>query len=58
MGVSVNLWSCLKEVKPRVMYDVEWRMALKPIQGNRFSSWGDLVYTELFRIPAVTSVSF
>ena len=37
-GVSGNLWSCLKEVKPLVMYDVEQGMALEPIQGNRGSS--------------------
>ena len=33
-------------------------MALKPMQGNRVSSQVDLGYNELFRIPAVTSVSF
>ena len=33
-------------------------MALKPMQENRVSSRVDLGYTELFRIPAVTSVSF
>ena len=40
------------------MYDVECRMALEPMQRNRASSRVDLVYTELFHIPAVTSVSF
>ena len=58
MVVSGNLWSCLKEVKPLVMYDVERVMALEPMQGNRASFRVDLGYTELFRIPAVTSVSF
>ena len=58
MGVSGNLWSCLKEVKPLVVYDVEWGIALEPMQGIRASSRIDLEYTELFRIPAVTSVSF
>ena len=58
MGVSGNLWSCLKEVKPLVVYDVEGRMSLEPMQVNRGSSRVDLGYTELFRIPAVTAVSF
>ena len=40
------------------MYDVERRMALEPMQGNRASSHVELGYTELFRVPAVTSVSF
>ena len=33
-----NLWSCLKEVKPPVVFDGEHRMALEPMQGNRASS--------------------
>ena len=33
MVFSRNLWSCLKEVKPIVMFDVERRMALEPMQG-------------------------
>ena len=57
-GVSGNLWSCIKEIKPHVLYDVECRMALEPMQGSRASSWVDLGYAKLFRIPAVTSVSF
>ena len=57
-GVSGNLWSCLKEVKPLVVYDGERGIALAPMQGNRASSRVDLGYTELFHIPAVTSVSF
>ena len=40
------------------MYDVEHAMALEPRQGNWASSLVDLEYTELFRVPAVTSVSF
>ena len=56
--MSGNLWSCLKEVKPLVVYDVEHGMALEPTQGNQASSRVDLGYTELFRLPAVTSVSF
>ena len=55
MGVSGNLRSCLKEVKPLAVYDVEQGMALEPKQGNRASSQFDLVYTELFHVAAVTS---
>ena len=58
MGVSGNLWSCLKEVKPLVEYDGELGIALEPRQGNPASSRVDLGYTELFHISAVTSVSF
>ena len=58
MGVSGNLWSCLKEVKPLVVYNVECGMTLEPIQGNWALSRVDLGYTEQFRVPAVTSVSF
>ena len=39
------------------MYDVERRMALEPMQGNRVSSPVDLGYKELFCIPVVISVS-
>ena len=58
MGVTGTLWSCPKEAKPIVLYDGEWGIALKIIQGNRSSFQVDLGYTELFDIPAVTSVSF
>ena len=34
MSVSGNLWSCLKEVKPLVMYDGAQGIALEPMQGN------------------------
>ena len=57
-GVSGILWSCLKKVKPVVMYDVEHGMALEPMQENRHSYRVDLEYTELFLIHAVTPVSF
>ena len=57
-GVSGNLWSCVKEVKPLDMYEGEWGVALEPMQGNRVLSRVDLGYTELFHIPAVTSASF
>ena len=42
MGVSGNLWSCRKEVKPLVVYDVECGIALEPMQGNRASFRFDL----------------
>ena len=58
MGVSGNLWSCPKEAKPIVLYDWEWGIALKPIQGNWLSFKVDMGYTELFDIIAVISVSF
>ena len=57
-GVSGNLWNCPKEAKPTVLYDGEWGIALKPMQGKWSSVLVDLGYTELFDIPAVTSVSF
>ena len=40
------------------MYDVGRRLTLEPVQGNRASSRVDLGETELFCMPAVTSVSF
>ena len=58
MAVSGNLWSCLKEVKPLVVYDLECGMSLEEMQGNRASSQVDLRETDIFRVPAVTSVSF
>ena len=53
MGFSGNLWSYLKEVKPLVVLE-----SVEPMQGNRASSHDDLVYTELFYAPVVTSVPF
>ena len=58
MGVSGKLCSCPKEAKPVILYDVEWGIALKPMQWNWSSFEVDLCYTKLFDIPAVTSVSF
>ena len=55
-GVSGNLWSCLKEVKPLVIYDVERGMALEPMNVKPASSTFDFGYTEIFRVPVVTSV--
>ena len=34
MCVSGNFGSCLKEVKPLVMYDEEQGIVLEPMQGN------------------------
>ena len=47
-----------KEAKPIILYDLEWGIAQKPKQGNWSSFQADLGYTELFQIPAMTSVSF
>ena len=58
MCVSGNIGSCLKEVEPLVVYDGEQGIALEPMQWNRVRSRVDLDYSELFHIPAVTSVSF
>ena len=58
MGASGNLWICLKEVKSLVVYYVECGMALETMQGNRASYRVDSGYTDLFCIPAVTSVPF
>ena len=51
-----NLWSCLKEVKPLVVFDGECGMALEPKQGNQASSRFDSGYKELFRVAVETSV--
>ena len=58
MGVSGNLLSRPKEAKPIVLYDGEWGITLKPMQGNWSSFQVDLGYTELFHIPMVTLVPF
>ena len=55
-GVSVNLCSFLKEVKPLVLYDVEHGIAMELMKGKWASSRVDLGYTELFCIPEVTAV--
>ena len=52
-----NFWSCLKDVKPLVMFDRECRMALEPMQGNLALSQVDLGYTQLFFVAAVTPAS-
>ena len=57
MGVSENLCSFLKEVKPLVLYSVEHGIAEVPMKGKWASSRVDLVYTELFCIPEVHQCS-
>ena len=54
---SGNLWSCIKEVKPLVMFDGECLKALEPVQWNHASAGVDLGNTELFHVAVVTSVS-
>ena len=54
--VSENLCSFLKEVKPLVLYDVKYLIAMKPMKGKWASSRVVLEYTELFCIPEVTAV--
>ena len=57
MGVSENLCSFLKGVKPLVLYSVKHGIAMEPLKGNRASSRVDLGYTELFCIPEVHQCS-
>ena len=57
-GISGNLWSFLKGVKPLLLYVVDRGMVMEPMQGILASSQFDLVYTYLFCIPEVTSVFF
>ena len=65
IGVPIDLRGCLKkslelpkEAKPIVLYDGEWGIALKSMQGNCSLFQFDLGYTKQFHIPVVTSVSF
>ena len=55
-GVSGNLCTFLKEVKPLVLYAVEHGVAMEPMKRKWVSSRFDLGYTKLFCIPEVTSV--
>ena len=57
MGISENLCSFLKEVKPLVLYSVEHGIAMEPMKGKLASSRVDLGYTELFCIPEVHQCS-
>ena len=46
-GVSRNLWICLKEVKPLVVYDGELGVTLEPMQGiagHLMFIWATLSY--------------
>ena len=54
---SGNLWSCLKEVKPLVVFDGERWKALEPMRWNQASAHVDLEYTELFCVVSMTSGS-
>ena len=47
----------LKEVKPLVLYSVEYGIAMEPMKGKWASSRVDLGYTELFCIPEVQQCS-
>ena len=58
MGVSVNLWIVVKDVKTLVVYDVEWETAMDSMKGKCASCWFDLEYTNQFCDPVVTSVFF
>ena len=57
MGVSENLCSFLKGVKPLVLYSVEHGIAMEPMKGKWASSRVDLGYTELFCFPVVHQCS-
>ena len=57
MGVSENLCSFLKEVKPLVLYSVEHGIAMEPMMWKWASPRADLRYTELFYIPEVHQCS-
>ena len=56
MGVSVNLWIVVKDVKTLVVYDVEWETAMDSMNGKCASSWVDLRYTNQCCVQEVTSV--
>ena len=58
MGVSGNIWIVVKDVKPLLVYDVEWEMAKYSMQGKCVSSCVDLGYTNLLCIPELTSVFY
>ena len=64
IGVPIDLRrlsqgiSGVTQRKPNQLYDGERGIALKPMKENWSSFQVDLWYTELFHIPAVTSVSF
>ena len=43
-------------MKPPVLYDVDRRVVMEPMQGKLASSQFDLGHTDLFCVPEVTSV--
>ena len=45
-------------MKPLVLYDVNRRMVMEPMQGKLALSQFDLGYTNLFCVPEVTPVFF
>ena len=49
-----TLWSAIKEVKAPFMFDVEYRIALDAMQGNRASSRGKGQVSGLFSFAAGT----
>ena len=55
MGVSENLCSFLKGVKPLVLYSGKHGIAMEPMKGKWPSSLVDFGYTDLFFIPELTS---
>ena len=55
MGVSENLCSFLKGVKPLLLYSVEHGIAMEQMRGKWASSCVDFGYTDLFCIPDLTS---
>ena len=57
MGLSENLFSFLKGVKPLVLYSVKHGIAMEQMKGKRASSRDDLGYTKLFCIPEVQQCS-
>ena len=55
-GVSGNLCSFLKELKPLVLYAVEHGIAKEQMRGTWASSCVDFGFTEVFYIPEGTAV--
>ena len=50
-----TLCNAIKEAKAPFVFDVEHRIALQAMQGNRASSQVDLGYKEFFHVVAVIS---
>ena len=58
MGVSGNLSSFQKGIKPLLLYDEIRGMVMEPMQGKLASSQFDLGHSDLFWVPDMTSVFF